>query len=151
MTSENLPDTVVDILTARIEERFGMPLDQLKRTISAAPRAHAEAATIVRWHGMLAQSQAALDRAEDALVAALQAQEDVVDDPTLDLAMAVDRAVTARDGRASVVRWLLDPNALGKSDYEAEQRRARRAGPAVPTSPPPSAPTSAMSRTAVRR
>ncbi|MFF4767418.1 DUF5926 family protein [Streptomyces sp. NPDC001255] len=126
-------------------------MDQLEQAVAADPQAHTEAATILRWHRMLAESQAALERAEDRLVAALQTQHDV-DDPTMDLARAVDRAVTARDGRASVVRWLLDPDALGKKDYETEPRR-RRPGPAVATSPPPGlgAPASSTSPAAVRR
>jgi hypothetical protein len=143
-------ENAVDVLRASIEGHFGAPVEQLERDVAADPRAHTEAATILRWHRMLAESQAALERAEDRLVAALQTQHDV-DDPTMDLARAVDRAVTARDGRASVVRWLLDPDALGKKDYEAEQRR--RPGPAVATSPPPSlgAPASPTSPAAVRR
>ena len=54
------------------------------------------------------------------------------------LAHRVNAAVTTRDGRAMVVRWLLDPDAPGKKDLAA-QRLARlrpRSGPAVQTSAP---------------
>lgn len=61
--------------------------------------------------GLLRESQTVLDQAEDDLLAALESQPSEVDDPTLDLAHRVDAAVTARDGRAMVIRWLLDPHA----------------------------------------
>ncbi|MFE1197256.1 hypothetical protein ACFW6E_31580 [Streptomyces olivaceoviridis] len=116
-----------------------MSIDQLKAAVAAAPTANPDATDVVKWHGFLLESQAALERAEDGLVAALESQPSEIDDPTMELAHGVDAAVTARDGRAMVVRWLLDPNAVGKQDLAA-QRLARfrgRQGPAVPASPPP--------------
>ncbi|MEU3529075.1 hypothetical protein AB0E62_35350 [Streptomyces sp. NPDC038707] len=132
-------DDVVGVLTAQIEARFGMSIDHLKAAATAAPAANSDATDIVKWHGMLLESQAALDRAEDALVAVLESQPSEVDDPTMELSHRVDKAVTVRDGRAMVVRWLLDPTAVGKHDQAARllARFGQRQGPAVPTSPAP--------------
>ncbi|OIJ91647.1 hypothetical protein [Streptomyces colonosanans] len=132
-------DDVVGVLTEQVEARFGMNMDQLKAAVAAAPTANADATGLVKWHGLLLESQAALERAEDALLASLDTQPSEVDDPTMALAHRVNAAVTARDGRAMVVRWLLDPNATGKQNL-ATERLARvrgRRGPAVPTSAPP--------------
>ena len=106
-------EDVVGVLTERIEARFGMGMDQLKSAVAAAPTANPDATDVVKWHGLLVESQSVLDRAEDDLVAALQTQPSEVDDPTMGLAHRVNAAVTARDGRAMVVRWLLDPAAPG--------------------------------------
>ncbi|MFB6750639.1 hypothetical protein ACFCX6_06850 [Streptomyces sp. NPDC056353] len=131
-------EDVVGVLTARIEARFGMSMDQLKAAVTAAPAASPDATDVVKWHGLLVEAQSVLERAEDDLVAALQTQPSEVDDPTMGLAHRVNAAVTARDGRAVVVRWLLDPDAPGKKDLAA-QRLARlrpRTGPAVQTTAP---------------
>ncbi|MEV6807747.1 hypothetical protein [Streptomyces sp. NPDC051132] len=134
-------DDVVGVLTAQIEARFTMAIDHLKAAVTAAPTANSDATDIVKWHGMLLESQATLDRAEDALVAALESQPSEVDDPTMELAHRVNKAVAVRDGRAMVVRWLLDPNAVGKHGQAARQLarfgQRQRQGPAVPTSPAP--------------
>ncbi|MFF1272339.1 hypothetical protein ACFVZC_02750 [Streptomyces marokkonensis] len=152
-------EDVVGVLTERIEARFGMGMDQLKSAVAAAPTANPEATDVVKWHGLLVEAQSVLDRAEDDLVAALQTQPSEVDDPTMGgLAHRVNAAVTARDGRAMVVRWLLDPDAPGKKDL-ATQRLARlrpRTGPAVQTSAPhrpagTSAPASAWRSTRAAR
>ncbi|MFD7320617.1 hypothetical protein ACFV9D_05920 [Streptomyces sp. NPDC059875] len=137
--SDGIED-VVDVLTEQIEARFGMGMDELKAAVAAAPAANRDATDVVRWHGLLTESQEALERAEDALVAALESQPSEVDDPTMDLANRVNAAVTACDGRALVVKYLLDPHALGKQHLAAE-RLARltpttRRGPAVQTSTP---------------
>ncbi|MEK8146240.1 hypothetical protein NKH18_48425 [Streptomyces sp. M10(2022)] len=69
-----MPDTsedVMSVLTERIEDRFQMPLADLRRAVEAAPQANPEATTLVHWHGLLAETQQALDTAEDALVEAL--------------------------------------------------------------------------------
>ncbi|CAL9363772.1 hypothetical protein SUDANB105_00722 [Streptomyces sp. enrichment culture] len=133
-------EDVVGALTEQIEARFSMTMDKLKAAVAAAPAANREATDIVKWHGLLVESQATLVRAEDALLAALEAQPSEVDDPTMVLAQRVNAAVGTRDGRAMVVRWLLDPAAPGKQDLTA-QRLARfsdgaHKGPAVQTSPP---------------
>ncbi|MEU3299750.1 hypothetical protein ABZ729_07995 [Streptomyces sp. NPDC006678] len=133
-------EDVVGVLTEQIEAHFGMGMDQLKAAVAVAPAAHPDATDVVKWHGLLATSQAVLDRAEDALLAALETQPSEVDDPTMDLAHRVNAAVAARDGRALVVRWLVDPDAPGKKDLAAERlarlNRGARKGPAVQTSAP---------------
>ncbi|MFG2683552.1 hypothetical protein [Streptomyces sp. NPDC048392] len=137
-----MPDTsedVMSVLTERIEDRFQMPLADLRRAVEAAPQANPEATTLVHWHGLLAETQQALDTAEDALVEALGTQPaDVLDDPVMELAHQVNSAVASRDGRAMVVNYLLDPNAPGKRGpgaWRGASPAARRA-PALPTSPP---------------
>ncbi|WP_413115433.1 hypothetical protein ACK1X7_20120 [Streptomyces sp. CY1] len=136
-TSDEAED-VVDVLTERIEARFATDMDQMKAAVAAAPTANPDATDVVRWHGLLIEAQSDLDRAEDDLLAALETQPSEVDDPTMDLAHRVNAAVTARDGRAMVVRWLLDPDAPGKNDLAAERlaRLRHRTGPALQTSAP---------------
>ncbi|MEU9246604.1 hypothetical protein [Streptomyces sp. NPDC048385] len=134
--SDGIED-VVGVLTEQIERRFEMSMDELTAAVAAAPDANPEATDVVKWHGLLSESQAVLQRAEDDLLAALQTQPSEVDDPTMGLAHRVNAAVTARDGRAMVVRWLLDPHAPGKKDLAAERlARGARRGPAVHTSAP---------------
>jgi hypothetical protein len=145
---DDIPDgseDVVGVLTERIESHYGMDMDRLKAAVTADPAANPDATEVVKWHGLLVEAQTVLDRAEDDLLAALEPQPSEVDDPTLDLAHRVKAAVTTRDGRAMVVRWLLDPDAPGKKDLAAERlaRLRSRTGPAVQTSParrPASAP-----------
>ncbi|MFD8847636.1 hypothetical protein [Streptomyces sp. NPDC059604] len=133
-------EDVVGVLTARIEARFGMSIDHLKAAVAAAPAANATATTIVKRYGLLVESQTALGRAEDDLFAALESQPSEVDDPTMDRAHRVNAAVAVRDGRAMVVRWLLDSDAPGKTGLAAERlarlNRGAQKGPAVPTSAP---------------
>lgn len=145
-------EDVVGVLTERIEARFGMGMDQLKAAVGAKPTANPDATAFVKWHGLLIQAQSVLDRAEDDLLAALESQPSEVDDPTIGLAHRVNAAVTTRDGRAMVVRWLLDPDAPGKQGLAAERlaRLRSRTGPAVqttaprrPAEAPPPAPASA--------
>ncbi|MFE0680567.1 hypothetical protein ACFW17_07155 [Streptomyces sp. NPDC058961] len=154
----NSPEDVVGVLTERIEARFGMAMAQLTVAVTSAPTAHPEATDVVKWHGMLVASQQALDQAEDDLLAALDTQPREIDDPTMGLAHRVNDAVTARDGRALVVRWLLDPHALGKKGLAAERlsRLRPRTGPAVQTSAPSrpagaTAPTTAWRSTRAAR
>ncbi len=133
-------EDVVGVLTEQIEARFTMSMEQLKAAVAVAPAANPDATDVVKWHGLLVGSQSALERAENELLAALETQPNEVDDPTMGLAHRVNAAVATRDGRALVVRWLLDPDAPGKKDLAAERlarlnRRARK-GPAVQTSAP---------------
>ncbi|MFE4546687.1 hypothetical protein [Streptomyces sp. NPDC056785] len=132
------PENVVGVLTERIEAHFGMDLDQLKAAVAGAPTTHPDATDVVRWHGLLVEAQSVLERAEDDLLGALETQPSEVDDPTMDLAHRVNAAVTTRDGRAMAVKWLLDPDALGRKDLAAERlaRLRPRMGPAVQTSAP---------------
>ncbi|MFG2564673.1 hypothetical protein ACGFR6_04445 [Streptomyces sp. NPDC048567] len=131
-------EDVVGVLTERIESHFGMGMDELRAAVGADPAANTDATEAVKWHGLLVQAQSVLERAEDDLLAALETQASEVDDPTLGLAHRVNEAVTTRDGRAMVVRWLLDPEAPGKQGLGAERlaRLRSRTGPAVQTSPP---------------
>ncbi|MGW2822134.1 hypothetical protein ACWC24_14145 [Streptomyces sp. NPDC001443] len=137
--SDGIED-VVGVLAEQIERRFGMSIDELAAAVAAAPEASPEATDVVRWHKLLTESQAALGRAEDDLLAALETQPGEVDDPTMDLAHRVNAAVAMRDGRAMVVRWLLAPSAAGKQSVAAERaaraNRWARRGPAVQTSAP---------------
>ncbi|MFE9725984.1 hypothetical protein ACFYQ5_20890 [Streptomyces sp. NPDC005794] len=127
-------EDVVGVLTERIEARFDMDMEHLKAAVAAAPTANPDATDIVKWHGHLVAAQAALNRAETAL----ETQPSEVDDPTMGLAHRVNAAVATRDGRAIIVRWLLDPDALGKQGRAAERlaRLRPRTGPAVQTSAP---------------
>ncbi|MEU8665365.1 hypothetical protein OHA63_29335 [Streptomyces anulatus] len=135
----DVSEDVMSVLTERIEERFQMPLADLRRAVEKAPQANPEATALVHWHGLLTETQQALDTAEDALVEALGTQPaDVLDDPVMELAHQVNSAVASRDGRAMVVNYLLDPNAPGKRGpgvWRGASPAARRA-PALPTSPP---------------
>lgn len=133
-------DDVLEVITQQIESRFRMSLPELRQAVQAAPQANPEATDVVKWHGLLVESQTALERAEDNLLAALESRPSEVDDPALGLAHRVTVAVAARDGRATVVRWLLDPVAPGKQGLAAERlarlSRGARKGPAVQTSAP---------------
>ena len=132
-------DDVMGVITERIEDRFQMPLAELRGAVEAAPQAFPEATTVVHWYGLLAETQQALNTAEDALVEALGTQPpDVLDDPVMDLAHKVNAAVAARDGRAMVVKYLLDRTAPGKRRPEVWRGTspAVRRAPALPTSPP---------------
>ncbi|MEU3975228.1 hypothetical protein [Streptomyces bacillaris] len=137
-----MPDAsedVMSVLTERIEERFQMPLADLRRAVENSPQANPEVTALVHWHGLLAETQQALDTAEDALVEALGTQPaDVFDDRVMELAHQVNSAVASRDGRAMVVNYLLEPDAPGKRGpgaWRGASPAARRA-PALPTSPP---------------
>ncbi|MCW8379830.1 hypothetical protein [Streptomyces justiciae] len=100
---------VVDVLTEQIEARFGLSMEQLKATVAAAPDANPDATDIVRWHGLLLESQTVLDRAEHDLMVVLETQPDPVADRTHALVRRVEAAVVGRDGRAQTLRWYLDP------------------------------------------
>ncbi|WP_420036058.1 hypothetical protein ACN2WE_30990 [Streptomyces sp. cg28] len=132
-------EDVMSVITERIEARFQMPLADLRRAVETAPQANPEATTVVHWFGLLAETQSALDAAEDTLVEALGTQPgDVLDDPVMELAHQVNVAVAIRDGRAMVVKYLLDPEAPGKRGpgaWRGAPPEARR-GPALPTSAP---------------
>ncbi|MFE9601551.1 hypothetical protein [Streptomyces hokutonensis] len=131
-------EDVMGVVTERIEARFQMPLADLRRAVQAAPQANPDATSVVHWYGLLAESQDALDTAENALVAALGTQPGELDDPAMELAHQVNAAVAARDGRVMVVDYLLDPLAPGKRGpgaWRGTDPAARRA-PALPTSAP---------------
>ncbi|PKV84287.1 hypothetical protein [Streptomyces sp. TLI_146] len=136
-------DDVMGVITEQIEARFQMPLADLRRAVAAAPHANDDATVVVKWYGMLAEAQEALNKVEDALVAALgSAPDDVLGDPVMALADRVKTAVAVRDGRAMVVRHYTDPNSLGRRGPGAWRgaEAASRRGPALQTAPAPSAP-----------
>ncbi|WP_329558853.1 hypothetical protein OG711_07820 [Streptomyces uncialis] len=132
-------DDVMGVLKDRIEERFQMTLPALRRAVAAAPHASAEAVEAVRWYGLLTTAQEALQRAEDALVTVLMAEPGgELDDPAMEVAHRVNAAVDLRDGRAMVLRFLLDPDAPGKHGPGAWRGStpAPRRGPAPNTTVP---------------
>ncbi|MEV7196928.1 hypothetical protein AB0N81_34770 [Streptomyces sp. NPDC093510] len=138
-------DDVMGVITQQIEARFQMPLADLRRAVAVAPHASNDATVVVKWYGLLAEAQEVLEKAEDALVAALdRAPGDVLDDPVMELAHQVNAAVAVRDGRAMVVRHYTDPNSLGRKGPGAWRGAdaAPRRRPALQTTPIPSgAPT----------
>ncbi|MFI1183605.1 hypothetical protein ACH4UT_29240 [Streptomyces sp. NPDC020799] len=131
-------DDVMGVITQQIEARFQMSLPELRQAVATAPHANEQATEVVYWHGLLAQAQVALERCEDDLVAVLSQDPVPLDDPVMDLAHRVNAAVTARDGRAMVVRFLLDPAALSKRGPGAWRGATVAAGrgPALQTSAP---------------
>ncbi|MFD4476461.1 hypothetical protein ACFWPU_10155 [Streptomyces sp. NPDC058471] len=136
-------DDVMGVITQQIEARFQMPLADLRRAVAASPHANNDATVVVKWYGMLTEAQEVLEKAEDALVAALDsAPGDVLDDPVMALAHQVNMAVAVRDGRALVVRHYTDPNSLGRRGPGAWRgaEAAPRRSPALTTAPKPSAP-----------
>ncbi|MFM9536934.1 hypothetical protein [Streptomyces turgidiscabies] len=138
-------DEVMGVLTEQVETRFQMPIAELRRAVAAAPQAHPEATTIVRWHGMLTEAQQVLERAEDALAEALAQHVDAVPDGefvelpehVMYLADMVNSAHTVRQGRVMTVRHLLDPQAIGNRSgvWRGPSPLVRR-GPALPTGSP---------------
>lgn len=137
-------DDVMGVITQQIEARFQMPLADLRRAVAAAPHANNDATVVVKWYGMLTEAQEVLEKAEDALVAALDsAPGDVLDDPVMALAHQVNAAVAVRDGRAMVVRHYTDPTSLGRKGPGAWRgaEAAPRRSPALQTAQAPSVPT----------
>ena len=124
-------DDVMGVITRQIEDRFQMPLDDLRRSVTAAPQANPGATSLVHWYGLLAEAQKALETAEDALVAVLGTPPGELDDPAMALAHQVNTAVGVRDGRAMVVTYLLDADAPGRRGALPKAGR----GPALPTTP----------------
>ncbi|MFE9407399.1 hypothetical protein ACFYN0_01140 [Streptomyces sp. NPDC006704] len=146
-------EDVMGVITQQIEARFHMPVDDLRRAVTAAPQANTEATSVVHWYGLLTEAQGALNTAEDALVTALGTVPGELDDPAMELAHQVNAAVGVRDGRAMVVKYLLDPNAPGKRGPGAWRGSpAVSRGPALPTTPPrlPGTPGVSVARGAVR-
>ncbi|MEU7601902.1 hypothetical protein [Streptomyces sp. NPDC041003] len=132
--SEELDD-VLGTFAQQIEARFQMPIRQLRDAVTAAPEANPDATTVARWYGHLEEAQGALSRAEDELVLALdRAPVGELEDPVMALADRVNTLVAVRDGRAMVVRHLLDDNAPGKR-VPGAWRGASHTGPAIPTTP----------------
>ncbi|MCY0935928.1 hypothetical protein [Streptomyces sp. H34-S4] len=133
-----MPEELDDVLGAfaqQIESRFRMPLHHLRHAVTAEPQANPEATTVARWYGFLEEAQGALSNAEDDLLAALDhAPAGELDDPVMALADRVNNLVAVRDGRALVVRHLLDDNTPGNHAPGA-WRGAAHTGPAIATTP----------------
>lgn len=120
----------VALLGEAVEARFGMALPQLARAVKVAPQANPAATHLVHWYGLLAQAQDTLEKAEDALVAALEtAAGEVLDDPVMGLAQQVNAAVEVRDGRAATLRFLLE------APMEQAGTRGRSVPPVMTTLP----------------
>ncbi|MEV7955261.1 hypothetical protein [Streptomyces sp. NPDC088141] len=133
-----MPDDALDFINQQIENRFAMSVDELRQAVAAAPEANTEATQVVHWHGLLTKAQAVLEKAEDDLVAALMTEPVELDESAMVLAHRVNAAVTARDGRVVVIRWLVDPNSAGRQGPGAWRGAlpAAAGGPALNTSPP---------------
>lgn len=133
-----MPEDLDDVLAAftqQIQDRFQMPLHQLRYAVKAVPEANPDATTVVRWYGHLEEAQVLLSRAEDDLVLALdRVPVGELDDPVMALADRVNVLVAVRDGRAMVVRHLLDDNAPGRRT-PGPWRGTVPSGPAIETTP----------------
>ncbi|OEV04046.1 hypothetical protein AN219_37450 [Streptomyces nanshensis] len=127
-----MPDGVEDVLEVigrQIEQRFQLPLHEVGAAVAADPEHHGELRDVMHWYGLLAVSQSALERAENELLAALgTSPEAPLSETQMDLAHQVNAAVGARDGRALVVRYLLDPDAPGKHAEAVWRGATRSAG-----------------------
>jgi hypothetical protein len=134
-------EDVMGILAQQIETRFQMPFADLSRAVAAAPQANREATQVVHWYSLLTEAQQALEQAEERSRRSARQRPGELDDPAMDLAHQVNAAVTARDGRAMVVRYLLDPSAPGKRGPGAWRGAAPGVGRgAAPQTSPPTLP-----------
>lgn len=108
-------DAVVEVVAAEVRERFGCNVEELRRVAAAQPGRVPGAEEVLRWFDQLTEAQQFLEDAEDALAGMLLVAGDgPLTEDQMDVARTVDAAVTVRDGRALVVRFLLDPDAPGK-------------------------------------
>ncbi|MET9374018.1 hypothetical protein ABZX98_07690 [Streptomyces sp. NPDC002992] len=133
-TPDFLDGEIVAVLAEQIETHFTMSLPELARAVKAAPHAHAGATNVVHAYGLLTQAQSAVEKTEDALLAALEtAVGEILDDPVMGLAQQVNEAVELRDARAERLRFLLDVPA-GKPEMRT------RPAPRLTTTLPAAAP-----------
>ncbi|WP_282697844.1 hypothetical protein [Streptomyces sp. CC208A] len=131
-------DDVLQAVARQIEDRFGVPLGELRETVAAARGASFLPTAVVRWYEDLEEAQRLLASAEDELVDALQsAPAGELDEQVMVLAQRVDTALTIRDGRALTVRHLLEDYPL--PEQPATSRAARRTGSVLTTTPVPQA------------
>ncbi|MGA5215167.1 hypothetical protein ACPCAE_03700 [Streptomyces cinereoruber] len=145
MTDE--PDDVLRAVAREIEDRFGVPVDELREAVAAARGTISFLpSAVVRWYDDLEEAQRLLISAEDELLGALQsAPVGELDEQVMTLAQRVDTALTIRDGRALTVRHLLEDYPL--PEQPATSHAARRTGPVLTTTPvPQTAPVSARTR-----
>ncbi|WP_405496270.1 hypothetical protein [Streptomyces sp. NBC_00096] len=132
-------DDVMSVLTQRIEAAFQQPLDDLRRVATATGRAH-PATEALHWYGLTAEAQTVVDRAENTLLAAIGRAPGELTPSQMAIAHQVNTAVAARDGRAMVLRHLLEPNARHVWRGERPQARiATQASTALPPRPPANA------------
>ncbi|WP_435059113.1 hypothetical protein [Streptomyces sp. bgisy060] len=141
------PDDVLRAVARQIEDRFGVPVGELREAVAAARGAISFLpSAVVRWYEDLEEAQILLTAAEDKLVEALQsAPAGELDDEVMTLAQRVDTALTIRDGRALTVRHLLEDYPL--PEQPATSRAARRTGPVLTTTPVPRTAAPAPART----
>ncbi|MFD3760523.1 hypothetical protein [Streptomyces sp. NPDC058622] len=131
-------DDVMGVLTRHIEAAFQRPVDDLRQVAAASGRVH-PATEVLHWYGLTAEAQTVVDRAENALLAAIGPVPGELTPSQMAIAHQVNTAVAARDGRAMVLRHLLDPNARHVWGGERPQSRiASRASTALPPRPPAS-------------
>ncbi len=109
-----MSDDIVGVLTQRIEERFTMSVDDMRRAVTAAPGVLPDVEDVVRWHGYLVDDQKALETGEDALLDVLARVSGELDESAMALAHQVNALVARRDGRAMVLSSLLDPDVPGR-------------------------------------
>ncbi|MCZ0978699.1 hypothetical protein O1L60_04080 [Streptomyces diastatochromogenes] len=103
-------DDVLRAIARQIEDRFGVPVSELRETVAAARGAISFlSSAVVLWYEELEEAQRLLTSAEDELVEALQsAPVGELDEQVMTLAQRVGTALTIRDGRALTVRHLLE-------------------------------------------
>ncbi|MGW6393132.1 hypothetical protein ACWFR1_22070 [Streptomyces sp. NPDC055103] len=134
-----MPEEADDVLPAvarQIQDRFGVPLDELRETVRSSPAPSFLPSAVVRWYEDLEEAQSLLTSAEDELVEALQrAPAGELDEEVMTLAQRVATALTIRDGRALTVLHLLEDYPL--LPQPATSRAARRTGPVLGTTPVP--------------
>ncbi|MER5765634.1 hypothetical protein [Streptomyces sp. NPDC002082] len=98
------------------------------------------ATEVLHWYGLTAEAQTVVDRAENTLLAAIGRAPGELTPSQMAIAHQVDTAVAARDGRAMVLRHLLDPNASHVWRGERPQNRiASQVSTALPPRPPANA------------
>ncbi|MEU8522377.1 hypothetical protein [Streptomyces sp. NPDC048577] len=141
------PDDVLRAVARQIEDRFGVPVGELRETVAAARGTISFLpSAVVRWYEDLEEAQSLLTAAEDKLVEALQsAPAGELDEQVMTLAQRVDTALTIRDGRALTVRHLLED--YPPPEQPATSRAARRTGPVLTTTPVPRTAAPAPART----
>ncbi|MCY0931530.1 hypothetical protein OTB20_36175 [Streptomyces sp. H27-H1] len=100
-------DDVLDVLTRHIEAEFELPLGHLLQDAVAIGRAH-PATEVLRWYGLTAEAEAVVEQAEDTLLAAIGPAPGKLAPSQMVIAHQVNTAVAARDGRAMVLRRLIN-------------------------------------------
>ncbi|WP_225847261.1 hypothetical protein [Streptomyces sp. HPF1205] len=145
---------MVEVLAEEVRERFGHSLQDLRALAVTRPEQVRGASEVLRWFDQLIEAQAFLEDAEDTLVDVLATGSEPLTEEQMELARTVDAAVTVRDGRALVVRFLLNPDAPGKRTGAAQgEALGVRRSPALTTgmTPRPAAALASAPAPGVRR